>query len=197
MDQALGERMRTGGLFRLANMINNQPQLNLEGSARLRHGLVGPDEYSLTGRFELGFVNVNSYRGFCRRRQQAINLDCLETYLRQPGVGQSLDHGDRLWLSATWTSRRDFAAVLPEPAINFTLAGSSALDLNAGLGRYVAVNGQGVETGRIDVSLEYQAKREHHAQRPVDRVGQLHPSGDRYHVAPGRLRLRQQARVRH
>jgi len=157
VDQALGERMRTGGLFRLATMINNQPQLNLEGTARLRHGFVGPDEYSLTGRFELGFVNVNSYRGFCRHRQQDVDLDCLETYLRQPGVHQSLDHGDRLWLSASWTSRRDFVAVLPAQAINFALAGSSALDLDAGLGRYVAVNGQGIETGRIDVSLEYQA----------------------------------------
>ncbi len=157
VDQALGERMRTGGLFRLASMINNQPQLNLEGSARLRHGFVGPDEYSVTGRFELGFVNVNSYRGFCRRQQRDINLDCLETYLRRPGVRQSLDHGDRLWLSASWISRRDFAAVLPAQAVNFTLAGSSTLDLNAGLGRYVAVNGQGIETGRVDVSFEYQA----------------------------------------
>jgi hypothetical protein len=157
VDRALGDRMRQGGLFRLANLINNQPQLNVEGSARLRSGLVGPDEYSVTGRFELGFVNLNSYQGFCRQRQQAASLDCLEAYLRRSGVRQSLDHGDRLWLAATFTSHSDFVAVVPDQGINFALAGSSSFDVNAGLGRYVALNSQGLETGRIDASLEFQA----------------------------------------
>ncbi len=160
VDRALGERMRSGGLFRLASMINNQPQLSVEGSARLRQGLVGPDEYGVTGRFELGFVNVNSFRGFCRRRQVESDLDCLETYLRQSGVRHSLDRGDRVWLSAAWKSRRDFSAAVPAEGVSFALAESSALDISAGLGRYVAVNDQGVETGRIDLSIGYQANDE-------------------------------------
>jgi hypothetical protein len=157
MDSAMGERMRRGGFLFFADMINNQPQLNIQGEARIRQDLVGPDEYSVTGRFEMGFVNVNRFRGTCRAAQRAVNLACLDDYLQQPGTKGSLARGDRVWLSAKWTSRQEVAETLAAQGVTLRLAGSSVFEVAGGLGRYVAVDEQGVETGRVDLSAEYVA----------------------------------------
>lgn len=157
MDRAMGERMRRGGFLLFADMINNQPQLNIQGEARLRQAFVGPDEYSVTGRFEMGFVNVNRLRGTCRAAQRAVDLACLDDYVRQPGIKGSLARGDRVWLSAKWTSRQEVAETLAAQGIALTLAGSSAVEIAGGLGRYVAVDEQGIETGRVDLAAEYVA----------------------------------------
>jgi hypothetical protein len=141
------------GFYEFTDLVNNQPQLQAELGVDLRQDLVGPNSWALKLRYEGGFSNVNGLRGYCRRRGITVDtVQCLRSYLDSPGRRNSIRRGDRFALSAEFGRRADYVLTSP---VALQHAGSWHATGSAALGRYLAVNAQGDEVGRLDLASSY------------------------------------------
>jgi hypothetical protein len=154
--QELHGALAEQGFYQFVDLVNNQPQLNVELAVDLRRDLVGPNQWALKLRYEGGFTNVNGLRSYCRGRGLSDSApECLRSYLNAPGRRPSIKRGDRFSLSLDFARRADYALVLPSSGVALSLPGTWDLSGTAGFGRYVAVNDRGEEVGRIDLASSY------------------------------------------
>jgi hypothetical protein len=161
------------GLYEFVDLVNNQPQFNVEAGVDVRRDLVGPNRFSVRARYETGFSNLNALRRFCRDRGVGPDQsECLTGYLASPGVRQSIKRGDRFFVSVEYGRRQDYRLELPTDGVALALPGTWDLTGSAGFGRYVAVNKAGEEVGRLDVQADYI----HHQDDP-DRQNRLVATG--------------------
>jgi hypothetical protein len=159
-EEQLHRLLVNGGFFRLTDLVNNQPQLSFEAGLNLRRDLVGPNDLTITARYEGGFANFNGLRRYGREHcglvtEAAMGGACFQRYLADPGVISAIKHGDRFFVSGTFTRRQDSHLSLPADSVNIVLAGTWDFTASAGYGRYVAFNSTGDELGRIDLSGDY------------------------------------------
>ena len=141
------------GFYEFADLVNNQPQLQVELNVDVRRNLVGPNAWGVKLRYEGGMQNVNDLRGFCDQRGLAdTTAACLHAYLNSPGRRASIRRGDRFALTAEFGRRSDYVLASP---VGLTQEGTWHLTGTAALGRYLAVNAQGDEIGRIDLASSY------------------------------------------
>ncbi len=142
------------GFNLLADLINNQPQLNVSLEYRPRRDLVGPTELTGKLRLEFGGENMNDLRAFCSGARQ-FDASCLRSYTAQPGVRARVRRGARGWLSADVSQREGYDLDLPDDGVSISLARDRKLAISGGLGSYVGVDEEGTETGRWDLKVEY------------------------------------------
>ena len=159
-EEQLHRLLVNGGLFRLTDLVNNQPQLSVEAGLNLRRDLIGPNDFTITARYEGGFANFNGLRRYGREQcgavtEAAMDGTCFQRYLADPGVVSAIKHGDRFFVSGTFTRRQDYRLSLPADSVNLVLAGTWDFTAAAGYGRYVAFSRTGDELGRIDLSGDY------------------------------------------
>jgi hypothetical protein len=149
----LQEALAEEGFYEFTDLVNNQPQLQLELAVDLRRDLVGPNGWGLKLRYEGGFSNVNGLRAYCGRRGiTKDSVQCLRSYLESPGRRASIRRGDRFSLSAEFGRRADYVLTAP---VALSQTGTWHLTGTAAVGRYLAVNPEGNEVGRIDLSSSY------------------------------------------
>jgi len=147
------EAIRTSGFNRLAQLMNNQPQLVVNGDYRTRRDVVGPDEWTGSARFELGFANMNGLRRFCRA--SGLTAACLQRYMSNPAVTSSLSRGDRVFVQADFTRRNAWHVTLPDDSVNLALGSATTFALSAGYGAYIGNAQDGESRDRLDVQAKY------------------------------------------
>ena len=141
------------GFYEFTDLVNSQPQLQVDVNVDVRPTLVGPNAWAVALRYEGGFSNVNTLRGYCRARQLSdTSPECLRSYLNTPGHRASARRGDRFALSAEFGRESDYVIAAP---VALTRAGTWHVRGTATLGRYLAVDAQGDEIGRLDLSSSY------------------------------------------
>jgi len=153
------------GFNRLADLVNNQPQLNFSAEYRSRVRVVGPDEWVGRARFEMGFANMNGLRRECARadstaqaiaRRDTVTLACLREYTRSPSVQRSLAHGDRLWFAGEVRYRPEYHVELAEDSVDFTLGSGVGFGVSGGYGRYLgSAERDDEDRDRIDLHVSY------------------------------------------
>ena len=158
LDSLVQAALTGRGFFRFADLVNNQPQLSLEGRARIRDHVAGPNSFGGALRFELGFANVNTFRGYCQREGKAVGAACLTDYLAIPGVVRMLERGDRLWFSVEVERTESYAFQRPADGVAVNEDGPWSVTANVGLGRYLGRTAAAFEIGRIDIQADYSVR---------------------------------------
>jgi hypothetical protein len=155
LSDSAGAKLREAGLDRFAELVNNQPQFSAEATLRLRDELVGPGSFAIGVRYERGFDNMNGLRAACEDGgSPVVTLACVRDYLSRPGVESSLNTGNRVWAAAHFSRVDAFAADLAADSAQVDIGESWDLIFEAGYGRYLQVDAQGNQLGRLDVSVE-------------------------------------------
>ncbi|MBV9774811.1 MAG: hypothetical protein JO040_12730, partial [Gemmatimonadetes bacterium] len=155
--QMAEQRIRSSGFLHLAQLVNNQPQINANWEYRTRRDVVGPDEWMGTVRYEMGFANMNGLRHHCG---QDIRARCLATYVRNRGVKGSLARADRVWAQVDFTRRSAWHVRLPEDSVDLALGTATALALSGGYGAYFGNAEDGENRDRMDVKAKYDFTRD-------------------------------------
>ncbi|HEX2091346.1 MAG TPA: hypothetical protein VHG28_03050 [Longimicrobiaceae bacterium] len=150
------ERVRASGILRLAQLINNQPQLNGNGKYRTRRDVVGPDEWTGTARVETGFANLNGLRRHCGG---TIRPQCLRTYVDNRAVQGSLSRGDRVWAQIDFTRRSSWGVTLPGDSVDLSLGAATAVTVSGGYGGYFGNPDDGENQDRLDLQARYDFTR--------------------------------------
>ncbi len=150
---SVGERqLRQAGVLRLAQLINNQPQLNGSVEYRARNDVVGPQEWKGTVRFEMGFANMNGLRRECAG---PVRADCLHGYVEDDNVRRSLARGDRVWAQAELTRRNAWDVSLPDDAVSLALGTATTWAVSGGYGAYFGNQEDGENRDRLDLQGKY------------------------------------------
>jgi len=160
--RALQEQLDATGIGYLAELVNNQPQLNFTMSYRGRAGYVGPDEWTGKARWELGFVNMNRLRRFCRDTFQMDRIDaaCLGAFTSQPRTRRRLAQGDRLWAAADLTRREPYGYAITGEDVTINIPDAWQVALSGGYGRYLGTDTDDDLRDRIDVEASYRIVRD-------------------------------------
>lgn len=165
VEAAVRRDLAAAQFHRIADLVNNQPQLSFSAAARQRAALVGPDGWSFQMRYERGFANMNTLRAWCGRQNIALDQTCLTQYLALPGVLTALRRGDRMWFSLTMDRTAAYAMALPSDTVAVTLPATTSVEAGGGFGRYLYGPSAELETGRIDAALRYVRREKGDARR--------------------------------
>jgi hypothetical protein len=151
------ENLATFGFQHLAQLINNQPQLNGSVEYRYRNGVAGANQWTGTARLEMGFANMNGLRHECGPHPSP---DCLRQYVKKPGVTRSLTRGDRLWIQGDWSRRNQWHLTIPKDSIRIRLNPAVTYALSAGYGSYFGNPKDGENRNRLDWQAKYDFTRD-------------------------------------
>lgn len=137
----------------IPDLINNQPQFNVEASYRTRDPLVGPDEISGQFTFEYGLLNVNHLRGTCDDRTK-VTLDCMRKYREK--YGTAIDMAPRITVKAEYTEIDSFQFVDADENLDITLPAGESIKASLSFGSYVRGLTEGAREGRMEVEASYE-----------------------------------------
>ena len=153
----------SSGFFRLADLINNQPQLYFTAKYRLRDDLAGPDSWSLKASWEKGFANVNSLRSFCAERNMIrTNADrsefpeatCLQQYLEESETKSKAGH--RFKIELEYAETDDLLLAADTDGLDFAQAKNESLIASLTYGRYLRTGDEGNAEARLDIEAKYE-----------------------------------------
>ncbi|HEU0076798.1 MAG TPA: hypothetical protein VFQ76_04060 [Longimicrobiaceae bacterium] len=151
-------RVRASGILRLAQLMNNQPQLNGTAEYRVRRDVAGPDEWTGTARFEMGFANMNGLRRHCGAG--GVRPACLRSYVEDRAVRGSLARGDRAWAQLDFTGRRRWSVRIPEDSVDVALGAASSVAVSGGYGAYFGNPDDADDRDRLDLQVKYELTRD-------------------------------------
>jgi hypothetical protein len=152
---------------RVADLVNNQPQMLLSIKYEPRHWRAGPSDLSAMFRVEYATVNMNELYLTCSR---TITLDCFRTFVSDSRRLAALRRNLRGWLAAELNHRSSYEHELP-PADSTSLELPGVLDIqiSAGIGAYLDGATQGTQNTRLDAALTFAFHEEDHV-RPERRL---------------------------
>lgn len=147
--------VRASGFAQIADLVNNQPQLNTTFKYRPREEVIGGEEWELRFRGEFSPVNMNGARRFCRARgSPGLAPDCFRRYLQDPSNQASLRRSERLWVTTALSRANAYEApFLAEDSATYTLPNIWKLESALGGGAYLNPGSSGAQRARIDVEV--------------------------------------------
>ena len=167
-------------LERFADLVSNQPQLTLTIGHTWRDPLVGASLTSARLSFEMGWVNLNSFKraagATCLRTLKPATDDaphsfegdeaCLDAFRHYVERGDADRHPedpirpdirsqDRIAAWIEYARLQDLHFTLPEHNVDLRIDGASRLAASAGASRTLLTEGEGLST-RVDAFVRYQ-----------------------------------------
>ena len=143
-------------IFKVADLLNNQPQIIGSGTFRLRKGAAGPDEITAKASYEHGFANLNRLRRKCGEPNSAEFVDCYLGFMKENQ--NNIEHNNRFSLTAEYNRIDAFRFSLPADQINLNLNSQDGLVLTLAYARFIDTTMLGDSNSRIDVSGKYESK---------------------------------------
>ncbi len=156
--RALAQRLQKVGFYGLLDLINNQPQWSFTAEYHSRDEKVGPDEFKAQLSYEMGWVNVNTYRDYVRKNCSASEaMLCVADYLSQDDVIANLKESKRVTFKADYSKlqRLDFALPGTTP-FAFSEKPVERFGVSAAFGRYLGKEVASRTRARVDVSIGYE-----------------------------------------
>jgi hypothetical protein len=158
------EVLRAVGFHHVADLINNQPQLNFTAQHDAFDRAVGPTRSALQFRLEMGFANLNGARRHCGG---TLQLSCFRSYVDQEDLISRLRRGARLWASFDATRQPDYTApFLASDSAQLSIASSWQWQGELGFGAYLDPDAEGAQESRIDFVASGSARKEDGVHEP-------------------------------
>jgi hypothetical protein len=139
------------GFFHLADLINNQPQIHVTAAYHSRDDLVGQDEWSIDGTFEMSFHNFNRWEKSCGLK---ADIDCLEKYINENR--NALKFSPRLTFSAEFGRLSAYDFALPADDFVFHLDEIETRIATLTYGQYLSLDKEGNQDTRLDLEAKYE-----------------------------------------
>lgn len=137
--------------FKLADLINNQPQIYAKVGYRERDELSGRSGWTVSFTWEKSLASFNQLLDHC---EGDIGTECFKTYLDEEG--QALERAPRFKLEIELETESSYALSLPEEEIDLQLPSTEGLNLSATYGRYLRITPGGIGATRVDLEGLYE-----------------------------------------
>lgn len=128
-DLTLNASLENNGFYRLADLVNNQPQLYFTGAYRSKDERVGPDEWSIQGVYELPLgQSVNKLRK--HSPDAGTSLEALGAYFK--ASDDAGKRGHRLTLKGKYSEVGAYESPIPEVTLDLERSRVSSFSLEYG-----------------------------------------------------------------
>lgn len=154
-NQAFQGWVNASGFAQIADLVNNQPQLNTTFTYRPREDVTGGEEWQLRLRGEFSPVNVNGARRFCRAQgSPTLAPGCFTRYMRDPLNQASLRRSERLWVTAALSHANPYEApFLAADSATYALPEVWKVESAIGAGAYLFAGSSGAQRARVDLEV--------------------------------------------
>ncbi len=161
---------------RIADLVDNQPQLSFRASLRPRRDLVGPRVYSGQLTVETGFANVNRLRKVCGA---VLTAQCFSDFVTNQGVADFLSHNGRASIGVTLASQATYNLARKD-TVNIALGPGWKIAPAIGYGFYLGQQPDGADKGRLDLQYQFvrQLKDAQRQNQSIARVSLTEPVSD-------------------
>lgn len=154
---ALNRSLELQGFYRIADLINNQPQLNFAANYSDRDPIVGQDSFSIKIAYDFGFVNLNRFRKY---NDLSCGLDfmyqCLAAYLDAQKLAH-MERGDRFSVSLEYSRNQSYNYAIASGAGSLMLPSDESLIGSLAYGRYLTFAGEKNRgRSRVEFSASYE-----------------------------------------
>lgn len=175
--EARREALENLGIAAFAQLLGNQPQLNVMFGYRTRADVVGPDEWTGSFRFEWGFRDLNWLR---RRCGGAFTAGCLAAELNNESTRDAIGRAERLVAEVEVVHRPEHDIHLVDPALTLLAEPSTEVQGSVAYGRYFGDLANGTRRPRVDasVSFEYHLEGAGRNDRLLAQFSYTHPVSD-------------------
>jgi hypothetical protein len=148
------DSLKNTGFFRIAELMNNQPQINASVEYRGRDRLAGPSEWTGSARWEVGRANWNAMR---RRCNGSVTASCLRDYVQR--AAPALARGERAYLQADWKRRDAWRVSLPSDSVQLSLGTASTYAVTGGYGTFLDGAADAANRDRFDLTAKWDIAR--------------------------------------
>jgi hypothetical protein len=159
---ARGSLEGDAGIFAYADLLNNQPQLNVSGGARIKSKLAGPDEAFAKISYEHGFTNLVALERFCsaqRRDELGGYRKCFDAFRELPLRKADLAAQSRAAISIGYRFSDNYDFVSAADSVLLDLDSEHALVASLAFGRYLnfkLLGEEDREATRLDLSAGFE-----------------------------------------
>jgi len=148
-NDGLRSSLTKAGYFSLADLVEGNPRLVLDGATRQRSGAAGPDEIKATLTFQRGWISYRGAKSFADKKHLAFDKDAIDAYLKdRRRVQNALPIFS---LSAEYTKIDTFNYGIPGVSDAFSEEGSHKLTGKASAGTYLGKD----YSYRLELSASY------------------------------------------
>lgn len=173
------------GWKHVPDLLNNQPQVSFSFAWRPREHAVGPEYWTAAGRYERGYVNLNSVRAYCTtmlRRGARHDGDkegyangqfeprCFRDYLTSNANKGLLRMGIRWFVEGKLTRERHFdAPFLETDSATFSVPAAWRGTIEGGVGGFLPTRAD-VQGSRVDLAFAGEWALTENSIRPDKRL---------------------------
>lgn len=143
-------------------LFSNQPQLNFSGTFRKRDACVGPDQWQVSGTYELSWSpNWNKFLVYAEKKKKEEGKEIGAAWVDyRKQIINSANTNQRFVIAADWTHIKAYDVTLADvggltESIHYQEAEDDRLTLSLVYGRNLAVR-EGRAVSRLDISASYE-----------------------------------------
>lgn len=155
----LRSRFGARRLDSFADLLNNEPQLIIRTSGRLRDRVAGPNEFVVEAKYELGFAHLSELLEDCSSGSAEFDwrsskaLDCYQKYVSD--AGEIVGSKSRVSIAAKYRFVDSYQFRRPYLSDGLTEKEAHLLNVEVALGRYFDIGVGAHNATRLEGALGY------------------------------------------
>jgi hypothetical protein len=151
------ENLRATGFYTALELLSNNPQWSFIGNYRSRDELAGPDEWSATVKYEIGWPNLTKARKDSKcGDDNACFAKKLNNFLADPQTIKSRNHSPRFSLNLSYSERARYDYLLPNTTFEYSKESASSLTGSIAYGMFLSGTSADTNRIRMDISVTYE-----------------------------------------
>lgn len=151
------ENLKATGFYTALDLLSNNPQWSFVANYRSRDELAGPDEFSATVKYEIGWPNLDQARKNSKcKDDDACLAKKLSDVLSSPQLIKSRNSSPRFSLGLSYSERARYDYLLPDTTFEFLNDSASSLVGSVAYGMFLSGTPADTNRIRMDLSVTYE-----------------------------------------
>jgi hypothetical protein len=150
------ENLRATGFYSALALLSNNPQWSFIANYRSRDELAGPDEWSATVNYEIGWPNLASVRKSSKCGDDLCFLERLNSILIDPKTIKKSSYSPRFSFNLSYSERARYDYMLPNTIFEYSKESSSSLIGSIAYGMFLSGTSTDTNRIRMDLSVTYE-----------------------------------------
>jgi hypothetical protein len=151
------ENLRDTGFYSALELLSNNPQWSFVANYRSRDELAGPDEWTATVKYEIGWPNLAKARkdSKCGDDDKCFSKS-LNRILVDPQTIKSRNHSPRFSFNLGYSERARYDYLVPNAVFQYSKDSSSSLTGSIAYGMFLSGTSADANRIRMDLSATYE-----------------------------------------
>jgi hypothetical protein len=150
------DNLRASGFYDALELLSNNPQWSFVANYRSRDELAGPDEWTATVRYEIGWPSLRQAQKELGCADDACVASKFSTFILSPSTRRSRNSSPRFAFNLSYTERARYDFLLPSSTFAFSRESVSSLVGGISYGMFLTGTPSDPNRIRLDIAANYE-----------------------------------------